>query len=268
MLRNALSLVMVVLILGGCSQHANVTAVKPALGAVTVAGDTAQATAALDAAVDQLTRSYYQQVPEAATYNGAPAELGSEAHARFNDRSVAGDMARVVEMEKRLAALKGTSSNPLSDEQRRVRATLITLFDGALAPTRVADYGSSFDVYGTWFLPYAITQNSGVTVDIPKLMEAQQNVRNADEAKQYLARLESLPGILDGALAKMRHDVALGVIPPDFIIHKAKVVVDAFAAIPASENVLYASFVGKLQTANVSDADIYSAKALSLVDQG
>ncbi|MEO6155163.1 MAG: DUF885 domain-containing protein, partial [Thermomonas sp.] len=42
----------------------------------------------------------------------------------------------------------------------------------------------------------------------------------------------------------------------------------AFAAIPASENVLYASFVGKLQTANVSDADIYSAKALSLVDQG
>lgn len=268
MLRHALSLVIAVLILGGCSKHQNLQAVKSVQEAVPVVGDAGQATTAFDAAVDQLTRSYYQQVPEAATYNGAPAELGSNADARFNDRSVAGDMARVVEMEKRLATLKATSADAASDEQRRVRATLITLFDGALAPTRVVDYGSSFDVYGIWYLPYAITQNSGVTVDIPKLMEAQQNVRNADEANRYLARLESLPGILDGAVAKMRHDVALGAIPPDFIIQKAKVVVDAFAAAPASENVLYASFVGKLKTAKVSDADIYSAKALTLVDQG
>ena len=268
MLRYALPLVVAVLVLCGCNKHENYTAVKSAQQAVPVAGDAGLATAAFDAAVAQLTQSYYQQVPEAATYNGAPAELGSNADARFNDRSDEGNKARITEMEKRVAELKATSAASLSDEQRRVRATLITLFDGALAPTRAVDYGSSFDVYGTWFLPYVINQNSGVTVDIPKLMEAQQNVRNADEAKRYLARLESLPGILDGALAKMRHDVAHGAIPPDFIIHKAKVVVDAFAATPASENVLNASFVGKLKTAKVSDADVYSAKALTLVDQG
>jgi uncharacterized protein (DUF885 family) len=268
MIRNALSLVAGVVLLSAWGTHQNDAATEVAQKTASVASNTEQATTAYDAAVDQLTRSYYQQVPEAATYNGAPAELAGNADARFNDRSEEGNKARVAEMEKRLAALKATSADALGDEQRRVRATLITLFDGALAPTRVVDYGSSFDEYGTWYFPYLINQNSGVTVDIAKLMEAQQNVRNADEAKRYLARLEILPGILDGALAKMRHDVALGAIPPDFIIHKAKIVVDGFAAAPASENVLYASFVGKLTIAKIADADGYSAKALTLVDQG
>lgn len=271
MIRYALTFLFSALILCGCGKLEKESATHPVLAEARVASDASdasQATAAFDAAVDHLTRSYYQQVPEGATYNGAPAELASNADARFNDRSEAGKAARDAEMEKRLAELKATVPQALTDEQRRVRATLITLFDGALAPTRVVDYGSSFDEYGTWFLPYVINQNSGVTVDIAKLMEAQQNVRNADEAENYLARLESLPGILDGALAKMRHDVDEGAIPPDFIIHKARAVVDAFAAIPAAENVLYASFVGKLKIANIADADSYSTKALSLVSDG
>ena len=265
MLRYALTLVACALILCGCGKPEKETATQAVPAQAPMASDPAKATAAFDAAVDQLTRSYYQQVPEAATYNGAPAELANKADARFNDRSVAGEAARNAEMENRLADLKATAPQALDDEHRRIRATLITLFDGALAPTRVVDYGSSFDEYGTWFLPYVINQNSGVTVDIAKLMEAQQNVRNADEARNYLTRLESLQGILDGALAKMRHDVDEGAIPPDFIIHKARAVVDAFAAMPAFENVLYASFVGKLKAANIADADSYSTKALSVV---
>jgi uncharacterized protein (DUF885 family) len=54
-------------------------------------------------------------------------------------------------------------------------------------------------------------------------------------------------------MAKMRHDVDLGAIPPDFIVAKAKAVVDAFAAMPASDNVLVASFSSKLKAANIAD---------------
>lgn len=265
MLRYVLKLVACALILGGCGTMEKDMATRPVPAEGPAAGGAAEATAAFGAAVDHLTRSYYQQVPEGATYNGAPAELASNADARLNDRSQAGKALRDAEMEKRLAELKATVPQALNDEQRRVRATLITLFDGALAPTRVVDYGSSFDEYGTWFLPYVINQNSGVTVDIAKLMEAQQNVRNASEAKNYLSRLERLPGILDGALAKMRHDVGEGAIPPDFIIHKARAVVDAFVAVPASENVFYASFVGKLKAANITGSESFSSKALTVV---
>lgn len=268
MLRHAKTLIASILVIGSSSAMGKEVATPPAAQLAPVTVDANAASTALTAAIDHLSKRYYQQVPEAATYNGAPVELAGDADARFNDRSVAGEAARNAEMEQRLAELKATPASGLSDEQRRVRATLINLFDGALGPTRVVDYGSSFDEYGDWFLPYVINQNSGVTVDTTKLMEAQQNVRNAEEAKRYLARLEGLPGLLDGALAKMRDDVALGAIPPDFIIHKAKVVVDTFAATPAADNVLYGSFAGKLKTANVADAAGYSTKALTVVDEG
>ncbi|MEZ5463604.1 DUF885 family protein, partial [Dokdonella sp.] len=243
-------------------------ATQPASEVAPVVVDSKEAGAASDAAIDQLSRSYYQQVPEAATYNGIPEALTSGADARLNDRSIEGDKARVSEMEKRLAELQATSPESLGADQRRTRDTLITLFDAALGPTRVANYGSSFDVYGIWYLPYVINQNSGVTVDVPKLMEAQQTVNNADEAGEYLERLERFPGILDGALAKMRHDVDLGAIPPDFIVQKARAVVDAFAAMPAADNVLVTSFASKLKAANIADAEAYSGKALELVSNG
>ncbi len=257
MFRHVIAAAIIFLVMCGRSAHANEASVQAAA-----------APTAFDTAVNQLSLTYYQQVPEAATYNGTPEPLAPGADARLNDRSVAGDEARVAQIEKQLAELKASSPDALDDEQRRVRASLIALFDGALAPSRVVDYGTSFDVYGIWYLPYAINQNSGPTVDIPKLMEAQQTVRNAGEAGEYLTRLASLPGILDGSLAKMRHDVALGAIPPDFIVGKAKAVVDGFSAPPAADNILYTSFVSKLKAAGVPDADQYSAKALSLVADG
>ncbi|MEP6880473.1 MAG: DUF885 family protein, partial [Dokdonella sp.] len=268
MLRYAFTLAACALILCGCDKPEKHAATNPAPEAAAPAGDTRQATAKFDEAVNQLTQFYYTQVPEAATYNGAPIALKGIADTRLNDRTYAGNAARVGLIESRLANLKATAPQALDDEHRRVRASLITLFDGALAPSRLVDYGSSFDVYGTWFLPYVINQNSGITVDIPKLMEAQQTVRDENEAKIYLARLESFPGILDGALARMRHDVELGAIPPDFIIHKSRAVVDAFSKGPAAKNVLYASFVSKLKAANVAKADTYAASALKTVNKG
>jgi uncharacterized protein (DUF885 family) len=268
MLRHALTLVVSILVLGGCGQQERNAVTPTAKEATPAATGAGQASAALDAAVDHLTKSYYQQVPEAATYNGAPPDLAGDADARLNDRSVAGEEARTGEMEKRLAELQATSIETLSAEQQRIRATLITLFDGALGPSRAVGYGSSFDVYGVWFLPYVINQNSGVAVDIPKLMEAQQNVRNADEARAYLERLGRFPGILDLALSKLRHDVELGAVPPDFIVHKAKVVVDAFSATPAVDNVLVTSFAGKLKAADIADSDGYVTQAQEIVASG
>ena len=269
MQRLALTVLAFVVVLGGCRAIRDDTLTPPASTQATAGDDAkATATASFDAAVNRLSRAYYEHVPEAATYNGAPDGLAAGADARLNDRSVAGESGRVAEMEARLAELKATPTDSLSADQQRTHASLVTLFEGALGPSRVVDYGSSFDVYGIWFLPYVITQNSGVTLNIAKLMESQHTVRNADEAREYLARLEKVPGILDGALAKLRHDVELGAIPPDFIVQKSKAVVDAFAAIPAADNVLVTSFAKKLDVAKVADADAHKAKALGLIETG
>jgi hypothetical protein len=133
-----------ILVLAGCGERTPNATGGPALAPV--ATDTAQATAGFEAAVDALTKGYYRQVPEAATYNGAPAELAGDADARLNDRSVAGDEARVAGLEELLAALKATHAESLDAGHRRIRATLITLFDGALGPTPHRDKGTSIDV--------------------------------------------------------------------------------------------------------------------------
>ena len=228
----------------------------------------ADANEVFDATVEDLTKRYFASLPEMATYMGAPPEMAPGADARLNDRSIAGEAARRAEMGALLTGLEAIDPGMLDPDRARIRATLITLMDGALGPSRLVEYGGVFAEYGVWFLPYVINQNSGPTIDIPNLMEAQQSVKTPEEAETYLTRLAMIAPTMDGVLEKMRHDVALGAIPPDFILEKASAVIDGFAAAPARENVLYASFVNKLEAAGVAGADDFEARALTLVEEG
>lgn len=228
----------------------------------------AAAAARFDVAVDALSHAYFGHVPEAATYNGAPDALAPGARARLNDRSPAGDRARTAELEEVLAELRAIPADGLDDGRRRMQASLVTVLNGSLAPSRVVDYGASFAPYGLWYTPYALVQLSGPTVETPNLLVAQHSVADAAAARDYVARLAAFPGVLDGALAKLQHDVALGAIPPDFLIDKTRAVVDAFAAVPAAEQPLVTSFRTRLAAANVGGADEFVAQAQALVGDG
>ena len=148
MQRLALTLLASILVLAGCSGQRAVV-VSPAPGQQAVGDAGKRASADFDAAVDRLTRAYFQQVPEAATYNGAPDALAAGADARLNDRSVAGEAARVAELEARLAELKALPVDSLSADQRRTHATLITLFDGARRGTAATVDHAALDAGGT-----------------------------------------------------------------------------------------------------------------------
>ena len=76
------------------------------------------ASVAFDAVIENLSRGYFNHLPESATYNGAPDDLAPDSHARLNDRSVDGEKARVSELEKLLAALKSTGPDALDAERR------------------------------------------------------------------------------------------------------------------------------------------------------
>lgn len=249
---------------GGPAQEAPDSASVPAPDGL----DSPSGDATFDAAIATLSTAYFSQLPESATYSGAPAELASGAGGRLADRSPDAERARKDEMERLLAGLTAVPAETLGADRRRVQASLATLLDGALAPARVVEYGSSFSTYGVWYLPYSINQLSGPVVDIPKLLEAQHTVVNAEQATEYLARLAALPGVLDGTLAKLRHDVELGAIPPDFVIESTRSVIDAFALPPAADNVLVTSFRTKLEQAQVADADALAAQAQALVGDG
>ena len=232
----------------------------------TAVADVRPANERFDAAVQQMTTAYFYHVPEAATQLGVSEDLVPGTAHRMMDRSVDGNAARNRALEEALAGLTSIDAESLSPDRRRTHAVLTTLFEGALGPSRVVDYGTTSGAWTFWYLPYPIVQNSGPTVDIPNFLNSQQPVTNEREAEAYLVRLASVGQALDGALESYRYGVQRGAIPPDFIVEKSLAVVEAFIEPPAGENSLYVSFAGKLQIAGIENAQAYADRALKIID--
>jgi len=242
------------------------TACAPKEEAKTSVADVPSANAKFDEAVQEMTTAYFYHVPEAATQLGVTEDLVPGTARRLMDRSVDGNMVRNRALEAALESLHSVDAASLGPDRRRTHAALTTLFEGALGPSRVVDYGTTTGAWTLWFLPYPIVQNSGPTVDIPNFLSSQQPVTDAAEAEAYLVRLAGVKDALDGALESYRHGVQAGAIPPDFIVDRSLAVVEAFIKGPAGENSLYVSFVDKLEAAGIESFEAYADRALRIID--
>jgi uncharacterized protein (DUF885 family) len=222
---------------------------------------------AFDRALDDLTRAFFFHSPELTTKFGiSELRVPRTAH-RLMDRSPEGEAARRDEIAGTLERVKSIDPATLSGNRARVHATVTTLIEGALAPTQVADFGTTIDGFGFWYLPYTINQLSGPTVAIPNFLNTQQPVTNAVEAEAYLLRLAAVAGALDGALESVRSAVSKGVIPPDFVVAKSLAVVEAFIEVPAGDNALFVSFSDRLDASGVEGADDFAARAHAIVER-
>ncbi len=219
-----------------------------------------------DAAVEKMSMAYFSHVPEAATQLGISEDVVPGTNHRMMDRSVDGNLTRNSALEAALASLQSIDAVSLSADRQRTHAVLTTLFEGALGPSRIVDYGTTTGAWTLWYLPYAIVQNSGPTVDIPNFLNSQQPVTDAQEAEAYLVRLASVKDALDGALESYRHGVQQGAIPPDFIIEKSLGVVEAFIEPGAGQNATYLSFLDKLEQAGIENAQEFADRALQIID--
>ena len=219
-----------------------------------------------DAAVEQMTVAYFSHVPESATALGISEDMVASTAGRMMDRSVAGNAARNQAFDAALSELLSIDAASITADRQRTYAVLTILFQGALAPSRVVDYGTTAGAWSMWFLPYPITQNSGPTVDIPNFLGSQQPVTNAAEAEAYLVRLASVRDALDGSLESYKYGVQQGAIPPDFIVEKSLAVVAAFIEPEPDRNALYVAFTEKLEQAGIKDAQAYADRALKIID--
>jgi uncharacterized protein (DUF885 family) len=84
-------------------------------------------------------------------------------------------------------------------------------------------YGDAIGLSAQWSYrnaPYVVAQNTGAFVEIPDFLDSQHGIADAADADAYLARLELYAAALDGETARLKHDGALGVIAPDFLLDK------------------------------------------------
>ena len=78
--------------------------------------------------------------------------------------------------------------------------------------------------------PYVLSQLTGAYQQMPDFLDNAHTIETKADADAYMARVEAFGRLLDQEAEVVRHDVGLGVIPPDFVLNKALTQYKAFLA--------------------------------------
>ena len=125
------------------------------------------------------------------------------------------------------------------------------------ASIQAFDYGGQS--YGP--SPYAVSQLTGAYQSIPDFLDTKHRIDTAADAEAYLARLDAFATVLDQNTDRMKHDAALGVVPPDFVLDLALAQM-AVSRAPADTSQLVTSIARR--TAAKGIAGDWSARATAI----
>jgi uncharacterized protein (DUF885 family) len=192
------------------------------VSALALAGcKTISATPAVEPQVllDDIAWNLLGHYPETATSLGVDTDAHAALRGRLADRSVSGQAALTATLRQDLARAAKVDTAALDPATRTslevVQSAYATALEGFALP-----YGDV--AVGSWRnAPYVVIQNVGAYLDLPRFMGADHPVRSGSDAEAYLARLESVPAVMDGELERIRQARGLGVVPPGFLLDKA-----------------------------------------------
>ncbi|MBX7513273.1 DUF885 domain-containing protein [Qipengyuania sp. GH38] len=157
--------------------------------------------------------------PERAT--GLGVDTGQYAHLRgkLEDQSPAGQEAYADTLRQDLERVRAFPREGLDSENLTnlevVESAYELALDGFALP-----YGDT--PVGNWrTAPYVVIQNVGEYLALPRFMQSSHNVEDGDDADAYIERMEQMPSVFDGELARIRAARGMGVVPPAFLLDKA-----------------------------------------------
>lgn len=100
--------------------------------------------------------------------------------------------------------------------------------------------------------PYILSQLTGAYQDVPDFLDNQHTIETTSDADAYLSRLEAFARVMDEELEVARHDVGLGVAPPDFAIDKALVQMKTSLGTPVESAPLVQSIVRRTKEKGIT----------------
>jgi uncharacterized protein (DUF885 family) len=215
---------------------------------------------------DALTETYFRWFPEIGSFYGVPESVAGQGYAaRLNPRSPEHEKAKRAEFRELLTRLDAASDASRPEPERATAALLANQLRGALAPADTVEYGAVLSDWGMWFVPYPVSQLSGPQDEVPKLLASQHKVESAQDAEDYLARLDAYGAAVDQVIATIEHDSALGVVPPDFIIERAQDSLAGRSATDPVDNPLATGLGEKARAAGLDAPGDWAARAADKV---
>jgi uncharacterized protein (DUF885 family) len=224
--------------------------------AATVEGS---ADAALNAAFDVFFKQILAESPITATSLGLDTGANAAAKAQIDDGSLAATDRYKKRITAQLAHLRRIDRAQLSP------AAAIN-YDAALYDLAATDAADQRFAYGGGGAgsPYVLSQLNGAYAGIPDFLDSQHTIETAADAEAYLSRLDGFATLMDQEIERARHDIALGVIPPDFAIDGALAQMKVLRQ-PASSSTLVSSLATR--TAARQIAGDWQGRATQVYDQ-
>lgn len=172
-----------------------------------------------NALLEDIAYNLLAHEPERATSLGVDTGAHAYLRGRLEDQSPAGQAALAATLRGDLARVRAFPKAGLDTETLTNLEVVASAYDIALQGLALP-YG---DVpVGSWrTAPYAVIQNVGTYLDMPRFLDANHKIESATDADAYIERLQQMPSVLDGELTRIRAARAMGVTPPSFLLDKA-----------------------------------------------
>jgi uncharacterized protein (DUF885 family) len=186
--------------------------------------------AALNALFDQFVKENLDLSPVSVTSLGLDSGARAYQKSMVDDTSLAG-IAKLKDVQtsqlKRLKAFARSSVSGM--DQLNYDVVMYSLQTGDEAARRYS-YGPV-----SAGQPYILSQLSGDAVNVPSFLDTQHTIETKADAGAYVTRLGALATALDQEVEVTRHDMAQGVIAPDFALAKLLLLQTKLRA-PSPEN--------------------------------
>ena len=205
---------------------------------------------------DALVQAQLRRSPEGATSLGLDTGANADLRAKLSDESAAAIAARKVETAAELKRLEAVDQRALSPDERIDLACVLYTRRSAAAVQQFSYGGSG---YGP--SPYVVSQQTGAYQSVPDFLDTKHKIDSAGDADAYLQREAAFARQLDEQTARMRHDAALGVVPPDFILDLT-ITQMAKTAVPAEQALVVQSLARRTATKGLGGG--YGAKAAAI----
>ena len=168
----------------------------------------------LTALLDAFWAEQLQRDPQAATELGLDTGANAPLSHKLNDVSpagIAGDRAAVADQARRMAAIDRAALTGMDAVNYDTVSYMIESTRRVLA----LDMGG---VDGFSPSCYVLSPITGAYQGLPDFLEHKHRIEGAASVQAYLDRMTAFAGALDDNTARFRHDVAKGVLPPDFLL--------------------------------------------------
>ena len=227
-------------------RHALALALGSVLGlqagcAQTAAAPPATAAAGFDAWAEAFAADWVRQSAEYVTFTQYFSGAEQAAFEReLTPQTPARRAARLALARAGLARVQAFEAGTLTPKQRTEAATLRWSLQRTLAAEPYDDHNFVFN------------QLAGPQVRLVGFMSEAHPLRNADDVAAYMARLRQVDLRVDEAIARAREGIAKGLLPPRFILERARTQTQAFLAPPSAQNL----FVEALRRRSENIADL------------